>query len=248
MFMAVDGIRTINFFGFLSDPNPDLAVPFIYAGTPSRCCAGFNSDTYRIFTNNTSVTGTSKQDWWYNLSRKSWTGPHTFQYDLAIPLSNDFLLASVDNLGGMWGSYTVQNHNGLGTTFTENGTDLTWGYGTVAMADLDNIYANSLERTTLEIAVPSSGQTYNFAVNNESGTQLASASVTEGTSEMIWGSSKWGVAMWGASTTGLAPLTIDWNQVAVSNRFVFEATGPSGLGFKISSLHCGYKRLNYLLN
>lgn len=248
MFMAVDGIRTISFLGLLSNPNPDLAIPFMYAQYPSRVAAGFNSDVYRICVYNTSVTQNNKQDWWYHLSRKIWTGPHTFEYDQVLQISNDFVLLSNDNIGTLWRSFSIQDHNGFGNTYVENGADLSWVFKTCPMLDLDNLYANSVERTTLELAVPSSGQTYTFEINNESDTQLTSATITEGTSQMVWGSSKWGVASWGASTTGLAPVTIPWTDAAISNRFIFQASGPSGVGLRISSLHLGYKRLNYLTN
>lgn len=246
-FMAIDGIRVINFFAIVSEPNKDIAVPFIYAITPSRACAGFNSDTYRICVQNGNVPGSPYQDYWYHISRKSWTGPHSFKYDLAIPLGNAFALASNSIIGKTWQSFVVQGSAG-GSAFTENGVVLAWVYQTAPMTDLDNIYANCAIHSTIEIAAPASGQTYNFIAQNENGTGLANASISELTSQTVWGSFNWGQANWGASTSGLIPLTIPWNADVVFNRLVIQGTGPSALGFKISSFHLGYKRLKYLLN
>jgi hypothetical protein len=247
-FMAVDGIRIVNFFSELSEPNKDLAVPFIYAVTPSRACAGFNSDTYRICVENGAKVGSPFEDYWFHISRKTWTGPHSFNYDLALPYGNDFVLASNSRIASAWQSFVVQGHNNQGTTFVENGTALTWVYATAPMTDLGNIYANGNLRATVEIASPASGQVYNFIAQDESGTGLAVGQIMLTVAQTIWGVFIWGVSKWGATVTGLLPLTIPWNQAVVFNRLAITASGPSALGFKISSFNLAYKRLKYLLN
>lgn len=247
-FMSNDGVRSIDFFGELSEPNEDLAMPFIYAVQPSRVCASFNSDIYRVCTQNGNKPGSPYEDYWYNISKKAWTGPHSFRYDVAVTLSNDFVLASNSILGKMWNSYVVQGQDGAGSTFVENGVQMTWNYTPSPMTDLDNIYANAVLRSTIEIAAPSSGQTYNFTAQDENGTALASGFIMEPSNQAVWGAFNWGGAKWGASTSDLIPITIPWNQAVVFNKLSIIAIGNSALGFKISTLHNAYKRLNYLLN
>ncbi len=247
-FMANDGIREINFYGFLSEPDADLAFPFISALTPSRVCAAFNADIYRICLQNGSKVTTPFEDYWYEYKRKGWSGPHSFRYDSIFNVNNDWVVASNSIVGKVWLSFSVQDVINTGVTFIENGSQLTFTYQTPPMTDLDNVYANAVHNTTLEIAAPSGGQTYNFTMQNESGTQLAAASIAEPTNQAIWGAFNWGAKNWGASTSGLAPVTIPWDQTCVSNRFVFQMLGNSSLGFKVSGLRNGYKHLNYLLN
>ncbi len=247
-FMALDGIRVINFFGVMSEPNKDLAIPFIYAVTPSRVAAAFNSNVYRICVQNGVAVESPYQDYWYHLDRKAWTGPHSFRYDTIIPLNNDFALSSNGIAGKMWSSFVVQGHQGTGVTFIENGVSLSWDYTTSPMTDLGNMYANCANRTTIEIATPAGGQSYSFIAQNESDTVLSTATITEPNGEAIWGHFNWGEANWGASQSGLIPVTIPWISAVVFNRLSIMGTGPSSLGFKISSLHLGYKQLKYLLN
>lgn len=247
-FMSNDGIRLINFFGVLSEPDEDLAFPFINALTPSRACAAFNADTYRICVQNGIVAGSPYEDYWYNFRRRCWTGPHTFRYDIAVPLSNNFVLASNALPAKMWNSFSVQGKAGVGNTFTENGTALQWTYTSCPMTDLNNIYANAALRTTLELALPASGQSYNFTAQNESGTSLSTAVIQTPTNQAVWGAFNWGAANWGAVQTGLVPLTIPWISSVVFNKLSIMANGPSALGIKIGSLRIAYKRLNYLLN
>lgn len=247
-FMAVDGIRNVDFIGRVSEPNADLAIPFIYAVTPSRVCAAFNADTYRICVQNGNFPGSPYQDYWYNIHYDIWTGPHSFRYDLAVPLSNDFVLASNTLPAAMWDSFTVQGHNGTGSSFTENGAALTWTYTTSPMTDLDNLYANCANRSTIEIAAPALGVVYNFTAQDENGTTLGTCSVTTPNNAAIWGAFIWGAANWGAMSTGLTPVTIPWEDAIVFSKLSVMVGGPSSLGFRIGSLHLGYKRLNYFLN
>ena len=66
-FMAADGIRNIDFYGQVSEPDGDLAIPFIYALHPSRACASYNSDLFRICVQNSKATGNPYEDYWYDL-------------------------------------------------------------------------------------------------------------------------------------------------------------------------------------
>lgn len=246
-FMANDGLRDVNFFGVVSPPDDDLSTPFIYAVIPSRVAAAFSGNIYRICVTNGNVPGAPRQDYWYDYRRRGWTGPHTFGYDLAIANSNDFLVSDNGINGVMWSSFTVQNHNNEGNGFIENGVQLNWMYVPAPMTDLDNIYANCAYRTTLEMAIPSSGQTLNFTAQNESGVALATGSITVSNNQTVWGAFNWGAANWGAATGGLIPMNIPWNQDIVFNRLSIIGVGASALGLKLGAYRVGYKRLNYIL-
>lgn len=246
-FMATDGIRNVNFFGVVSPPDKDLAIPFIYAVTPSRVAAAFNSDIYRICVQNGGLPGAPYQDYWFNIHFGGWTGPHSFRYDVAVPVRNDFAVASNAVLGKVWNSYVVAARNGVGNTYVENGTQMQWAYVTSLMTDLGNIYANSAQRVTVELAVPSSGQIYSFNAENENNTILASGIISFPANQALWGHFNWGQANWGASQLGLVPYNIPWNQIVVFNKLTIAGVGNSALGLKIGGLHLGYKRLKYLL-
>ena len=245
--MANDGIRDINFYGYLSPPDDDLAMPFIYAVTPSRVAAAFSGNQYRICVTNGNAVGSPIQDYWYDYRRRGWTGPHTFPYDLAILYGNDFLISWNLLPGKMWGSYTVQNDAGQGVSFIENGAQLNWQYTPAPMTDLDNLYANCAYRTTIEIALPAVNQTLSFTAQNESGTALALGSIVEPSAETVWGSFNWGQANWGAAVSGLTPFSINWNQNVVFNRLSIIGAGESTLGLKLGAYRVGYKKLGYLL-
>lgn len=111
-FATVDGIRMIQLSGTLSDPDPDLALPFIYSLYPTRMSAAFNNNTYRICTQNASPSaiGAPIQEFWRDLKRKGWTGPHTFEQDLVLPYKSTFVIFSNLFAPSIWQSDVVQNN------------------------------------------------------------------------------------------------------------------------------------------
>jgi hypothetical protein len=118
-FAANDGMRTIQYSGVISEPDSDLALPFIYAVYPSRISAAYNNNVYRIEVQNGKALGAPYQEYWYDIKRGGWTGPHSFRQDLAIPYKSNFILFSNTFTPAMWESSVVLEDN---STFIEVGT------------------------------------------------------------------------------------------------------------------------------
>lgn len=247
-YMANDGIRQVNSIGQVSEPDDDIAIPFIYAQVPSRVAAAYNADTYRICTQNANAVGTPYQGYYYNMRRKGWTGPHTFQDDLLVPYSNDFISFNNTIPGTMWQSFTVQGHADEGNTFIENGQLLTWEYQTSPMTDQDNMYANCAVRSTLDMALPATGSTYQFQASDEARGALAIANIVAFNSEAIWGSFDWGDGtLWGATQFGLGPQIVPWTNPLIFNKLVMSASGNSSLSLKLGAWYVGYEKLNFMM-
>lgn len=246
-FMASDGVRSINLEAQVSEPDTDLALPFIYALHPSRAAASFNSDIYRICVQNGNVLGTPFQEYYYSEKYKAWTGPQSFRVDMSVAYEGDFVVFNTVLPATLWQSYSVQNRGGAGNLFIENGAQLTWNLQTCPMTDTNNMYTNAAVRSTLEIGLPATGDTYTFQGLDESNSVLAQATLTAPTGEAIWDSFDWGDGtLWGASLLGLAPLLIPWTQPLIFNKLSFQGSGNSALGLKIGALYTGYEKLGYL--
>lgn len=246
-FMAVDGIRNVTLVGEVSEINADLAIPFIYAEHPSRVSACFNSDMYRICTQNSNVLNAPYQEYHFNYKYDAWTGPHTFRHDMAVAFSNDFIEFNNALPATMWKAYAVQNHLSEGATFIENGAQLGWIYQTVPMTSLGNLYTNAAIRSTLDLALPSTGDTYLFQGIDTNGGVVAQASIITPLNEAIWDAFDWGDGtLWGAAQFGLEPITIPWTQPLIFNKLVFQGSGNSSLGLKMGALFTGYEPLGYM--
>lgn len=246
-FMASDGIRNVNLVGEVSEINADLALPFIYAEVPSRVAACFNADIYRICSQNTNVLNAPYQDYHYNFKYNAFTGPHSFRYDLAVPYSNDMIIFNNALPATMWQAFSVQGHNAQGNTFIENGAQLTWAYETCPMTDIGNMYANAAVRSTIEMALPATGDIYQLQALDENNGVQGLATLQAPLSQAVWDAFDWGDGtLWGAEQFGLEPLSIPWTQPIIFNKLVFQMSGNSALGLKLGALYTGYEKLGYL--
>lgn len=95
LMVAPDGVRLVQLDGTVSPPigaNGDgIALPFVDVTFPSRMCAAYNEDVYRIsVTGNTSMDGavtgsTASAEYWYSIKLQAWSGPHSFPAKLITP-------------------------------------------------------------------------------------------------------------------------------------------------------------------
>lgn len=244
-FKSVDGIRLVNFLGQIQEPDPDLATPFINALYPSRVSAAYNANVYRICLQNGSVQGAPHQEYWLDIKRGGWTGPHTFQQDLAIPYKGTFIVASNAYPHRLFQSDALQT--GF-DRFIEEGVAMMFDYQTTPMTELNNLYANSALKSTLEIAIPANGATYQIYGEDESLAVLASGQLVAPTDQAIWNAFEWGDGtLWGAALSSFRPRIIPWTEPLVFNRLIEEVSGPCSQNLKLGSFFTAYERLNYML-
>jgi hypothetical protein len=86
-FIAPDGVRQIQLNGTVSDPiftdGDGVAAPFINCPFPSRMCAAYNEDIYRVsVTGYTTLGGAvipieASGEYWLHEKLRVWSGPHS---------------------------------------------------------------------------------------------------------------------------------------------------------------------------
>src|SRR6516162_2714947 len=139
-FVAPDGLRIIDFSANVSDPigydGQGVSAPFIFSGTPSRMCAACNGNVIRISTQNILLPTGGYQEYWYDIERKIWSGPHTFPASVIQPYGNSFVMAGQGVLGQLWRSDVVQSAS---SSFVEGGNPLSYSYTTAFLPDTDQL-------------------------------------------------------------------------------------------------------------
>lgn len=248
MFIAPDGLRLIDFYARVTDPigldGQGVNVPFIFAVVPSRINAACNFNVFRIYVQNGSSPTSPNQEFWYDISREKWSGPHTFPGSMIAPFGNTFIIAPVGVMHSLWQSDVVQSST---STFTENGVAMAWAWQTCMLPDTGSMAEFCLIESWLKLALSSIAGTVNIFAEDENGLVLDTVTVAPtGITPSIWGQFNWGQANWGAGKLSLAPYQMQWHMPIVFQRLSILATGASAQGLKIGDLAMRYQKLGYL--
>ena len=242
-FMANDGIRIVGSDGSISDPDSDLRSPFMSALYPSRVSAAYNAGVYRISVQNTATPNTPWQEYWFDLTKGVWTGPHTFEQDLSVPYQSAFVVFNNSIPATMWRS-EVSQVSGVG--FTENGTPLAWAYLTPPMGEESGMTLCQMNASTLVMAFQSGEPAIVCTATDAVLGTISQASIVPQGGLSVWGAFTWGAAIWAGTLYGMRPHLIPWTGPIVYTKLVFQASGISSGGFRISRLQGLVQPTDYL--
>lgn len=242
IFVDNDGVRLVTQTGNVTDPLPDVRVPFIYALNRSRISGDYSNDVYRVCLQNGNVSGNPFQEFWYDFKYKQWTGPHTFQQSMVVAYKATFIAFSNSNPHIMYQSDPVQNS---ASTFTENGSALLWTYATAPLPDEDQSMMNSALLTSINMSFKTGTPLIACTASDELTGVLSQATIIPSGTETLWGAFTWGAALWFGIQFGLAPFLIPWTTVLVFSRVILQFNGTSSLGFRIGNINLTYQPLGY---
>lgn len=248
-FVAPDGVRIIDFNAHVSDPlgisGSGITVPFIYSVVPSRVSAACNLGIIRLSVQNGYVSGNPTQEYWYDMSRDLWSGPHSFPSSLIQPYTNTFVMAPFGVTAKLFQSDAVQTST---STFVENGAMMSLVLKTSLLPNTGKIAANYISETTIDMAL-ASGATYTVsALNNQQSVLDLVNIVAAARSATQWGSFIWGNATWGSSVSAIAPRKVDWHLPLVADQLYLQVTGTCAQGVKFGKTYLRYSVLGYLAN
>lgn len=251
MFAAPDGLRLIDFNGNVSPPigtNGDGIVnPFLNAVTPTRTCAAYNQDVYRVTVQNAAISGSPYQEYWYHISKKIWSGPHTSTASIisarqGAAADNDFVMSPIGTTGLLAESDVIPNSS---ATYTEGNNALTWTYQPTLLPDSGAMSENAMVETTIMLSLPPTQQ-INILATNENGVSLNNVNIRGMNSPSgLWGSATWGAFTWSSATTNLRQYDIPWSQPLVFKQLSPILTGASTPNFMIGNLYFKIRPLGY---
>jgi len=245
-FIAPDGLRFIDFAAKVSDPigvdGMGKTLPFIYSLVPSRVCAAANGMVIRITTEDASLAGSPFVEYWYDMARQIWSGPHTFPMSCIAPYQNTFICAPRALAGSLWQSDYVQNST---STFTENGTALSWLWASSMLPDTNQMSENAMIETTVYMAL-NAADVYSAFASDQGGAVLGHANITNPTPSTIWGSFTWGQSVWAGGHNALFPRRVPWSIPIVFRRLQMSVQGPSSDALRVGTMHLRYEKLGYL--
>lgn len=246
-FMAPDGYRFIDFTAQVSDPigfaGKGITLPFSASVVPSRVAAACNSSVVRVSTQNGAAPNSPNQEWAYDIVRGIWSGPHTLPASLICNVDNTFFTMPIGYPALIYKSEFTPNST---STYTENGTPLSWVFQTSLMPDTGEMAQNAMSETTANIGYPAGATIINVTALNQDQQVLAFASLNPSLPSSSWGGFSWGGAVWGGAVKAMAPRVIPWPIPVEFARVSVMIQGTSANGIRLGDLALKYQVLNYL--
>jgi hypothetical protein len=247
-FISPEGLRLITFSATVTDPIGDsgngVTIPFLYAVHPSRICAAASADVLRISVIDGSDPGPPSEEYWYDMTRKIWSGPHTFPASLIQPWGNTFVTHPV---GVPATTFESDVQISATSSFTENGVMLSWEHRTTLLPDNEKACMNAVIESTVAVSLPSG---YNLTVQavDEGGNNLNTVPIITGGTLTLWNGFNWGGANWSSgSLVAFRQYRVPWTQPLVFKQASHIMQGSSVAGVKIGNVRVKVQELGYEL-
>jgi hypothetical protein len=245
-FLAPDGMRTIDFNARVSDPigaaGTGVVVPFLAPLYPSRVACGANAAVMRVNVQNSRIADTPWQEYWYDLIRQVWSGPHTFPATMLDTYNAVFIIAPQIAPGTLYESKTVPDST---TSSVENGVGLSWHFQTAMLADNEAMQESELLELQVKTTSVAAVGTMTVEAIDQNATVYGVAVFTFGGAGSLWGAFVWGAAPWGGGQSGLYPRYVTFSAPIVFDRLAIDISGASAQGFSIGDLFMRVRTLGY---
>jgi hypothetical protein len=248
-----DGFRSIDFNATISDPigasGTGVTVPFLKPVAPSRVNAASNGSVLRVSVQNSVAIGQPWQEYWYDLVRKVWSGPHTFPSTCIDVYGPDFVLAPQSVVASLWTSQTIATAS---STYTENGISLTWAFQTAMWADNQQMAEGEVVEMQVKTSEVRAVSSINVSIEDENQEPLGftayNYSPLMGTLFDTAGSlfDTAGSVFDSGGSNALAARKISFSAPVVYNRLAVQVTGVSALGFQLGDIYIRARVLGYM--
>lgn len=246
-FVSPEGLRLVDQNGTITDPigvdGSGIAVPFQYVVTPSRIAAACNGNTIRISVGNGYVGSSPDQEFWFDLARKNWSGPHTFAASLLAAIGNTFAKTP---LGVTAKLFTSDVRQSITSGYIENGVQMTWSWATPLLPDLAQMCEMSIQEATVDIQYPAGVPSFLGVAYDQNGTLYDTVFLAPGGVATFWGGFLWGAAVWFGTPNALISRPLNWHKALVFRRVAIGVSGQSAGDFKIGMLRARIEVLGYL--
>ena len=249
-FVAPDGLRYVNFIGEVSNPigfaGSGVLDPFLNAIFPSRMAAAYNQDVFRVTVQNGEAAGQPLQDYWYHISRKSWSGPHTFTYALAQPYqgtpNHGFVLVGSNINATLFSSAATPAPD---AEYTELGAPMNCVWTTALWPDNAAMAETRINAGMLGANLPSTASLL-VTATDETSAQIAEVTITGPQSAAtIWDEFTWGAAPWSGQVGYFIEYDLPWPIPLVFKQATFSVIATAVAGLAIGNLYFAYQPLGY---
>lgn len=249
-FIGVDAPYVLNFAGILGtlshtpgqDGVADVQQPFQNATTPSRIAAAFAGNTFRASVRTVLQGVVGINDYWYDIRRKRWTGPHTFTYDCASQFSDSFIISGSDHGAALYFSESLPS---TVSVYNDSGTALTSHLKSSSFPKTQRMAEVQVVESTIELS--SSGISVNYNVSALGGDYgpLNSVAVVTPAAGALWGAAIWGSFLWSSAANIPQVYTVPWTAALVFQKMSIDVMATSSSSLSIGTFFARYADTGY---
>jgi hypothetical protein len=237
----------------LGDGSPaDLQAPFQNTTSPTRIAAGFQGNIYRVCVPTLTATGAATNDYWYDLYRRRWSGPHTFPYDCVSMVSGNtigfyFLLSSASYPGALYRGL-AQPQSGITPEYDDLGVPLQTILQSSSFPKTGHMAEKQVIESTLELSSTGVGVSYNVTALNSLGNAAGTAAIATQNVGGIWGSNIWGDGtLWVSAKKTPSVYTVPWSAPVVFKKFSLNIQATAVNSLSIGTFYARYQDCGYTL-
>jgi hypothetical protein len=252
-FVSPEGLRLVNFQAQVSDPigqdGAGVVEPFLLVTNPpiagllpaSRMCAAANGRNIRI---TVPTADAVFSEYWFDMTRGIWTGPHTSAASQIQNWSNTFVLAPVGRVGVLSRSDDAQLPT---SNYVEAGVQLSWEYETCLLPDTGAMAENCVIESSFSVALPV-GQSVQVDFLNEVGQNLDGVTLAGwNVPQALWGTGLFDYTIAGPASGAYMQRMLPWSQPLIFKQGVFDIRGNSSADLVIGNLYFRYQILGYMM-
>jgi hypothetical protein len=250
-FAGVDGPYNLSYYGTLGPlarPNAEVADiqrPFQNATTPSRIAANYSGNTYRTCFD-TIIQGIAQtNDYWFDIRRMRWTGPHTFTYDCASQISDFFILSGSAHGAALFKSQTIPDTSSV---YNDAGTNLFSHLRSSSFPKTGHMAEVQVVESTIELSSSGASVNYNITALDTSYNTINSTFVVTNPTGVTWGGGAiWGGGgLWTSSSQIPKVYTIPWTKPLVFQKMSIDVTATSSNSVTIGTFFARYQDTGYI--
>ncbi|MBY4771766.1 hypothetical protein [Burkholderia ambifaria] len=222
----------------------DVQTPFLNTTQPTRMSAAYSGSIYRVCVP-TQLSGQSQtNDYWFDMRRTRWNGPHSFVYDCAAQYGSFFVVSGAGQGAALFLSTTLPTSN---TSYVDAGSTYPCHLRSSTFPKNNRMSQLQVVESNIELSTSGSVST-NFSITalNEKNTTLGSTSVTKSGGGSVWGSFTWGAAPWTALNAIPDVNPLAWPNTLVFAKLAIDIFTNSGNPFRIGTFYARYQDTGYI--
>lgn len=250
-FVGADAPYILNFLGVLGALSrtpgqggvADVQEPFQNTTEPSRMSAAFSGNVFRVCVPTTVQGLAQTNDYWYDIRRNRWTGPHTFIYDEAQQASNNrFIISGASQGAQLFISQTIPTS---ASVYNDAGTPLTSHLRSSSFPKTSHMAELQVVESTIELSSAGGAVNYNITALDDQFNTLGSTFIMTPQAGSLWGAFLWGTGLWSSSVKVPHVYNIPWTGPLVFQKMALDVLTTSASNLTIGTFFARYQDCGY---